>query len=199
VGVPEEQRTFRDRWTWVVAVASGVIGLIGGALFAAAGHWLIAAIWLAAGIFGLTTAMDRVVIKDEQLWLHRLFTVRAIPVTDLAWVDPQLVGGALSRCPRIGLSKGEVVRLTPLRAPPAKTHSQAAEDIGRELQLPIKSQCPPPGWYADPISQTGWRHWDGAAWTSLRNDGTRSWSDDYRRQQRHDGPPSGYPRRDVSS
>jgi hypothetical protein len=187
---------FRERWAVRISVASTIVLGLGGALFLAAGRTLTGILWLAFAAIDARFALSLVVLRDGEIHLHTFWGVRTIPSAEVTWVDPKFKGWWM-RTPRLGLKSGQIVELTSLRLPTQLVgHSAAAEALGRALGVPVRSNQPPSGWYPDPGAETGFRHWDGAAWTSLHRSEDGSLLRDGMNLPKHYAAPAGYPIRD---
>ncbi len=163
----ERAKVFREALGFVVHTATSVLALCSGVALIADHHVLLGAVCAAIGVVDARFASCRVVVRREQLVLHRFGASRTIPIGEIDWIDPAL-RGTWMRAPRLVLHSGEVVRLDSFKVPTLMvSKSTAALKLAQHLSVPVPiTPVSPAGWFADPLGG-GLRSWDGDAWTRV--------------------------------
>ena len=163
----ERAKVFREALGFVVHTATSVLALCSGVALIADHHVLLGAALAAVGSVDARFASCRVVLRDEELVLHRFGASRTIPIGEIDWIDPAL-RGTWMRAPRLVLHSGEVVRLDSFKVPTLMvSKSTAALKLAHHLSVPVPiAPASPAGWFTDPLGG-GLRWWDGDAWTGV--------------------------------
>lgn len=159
---------FRETLGWVVHAATSVVAAVAGVALLATGHPLPGALLVVAALVDARFAFGRAEVAHGQLVLRRFGASRAIPVAEIAWIDPTLEGTWM-RAPRLGLRSGSVVRIDSFKVPTLMvSRSRAAAALATYLSVPMTATpASPAGWFADPLGGAGLRWWDGNAWTGV--------------------------------